>query len=146
MKKSVLRKYANLIVKVGANVQKGQDVIVIADVCQEQLVTYLVEECYKAKANAVEVRWQSDKVSKVIYKKESIKSLSYVPTWKVEREKEINKTLPCLIYIESSDPDALKGVNQAKLAQVSKNIFPIFKPLRDERENKYQCCPWYRHR
>ena len=87
MKKSVLRKYANLIVKVGANVQKGQDVIVIANVDQEQLVTYVIEECYKAKANAVEVRWQSDKVAKVIYKKESIKSLSYVPNWKIEREK-----------------------------------------------------------
>ena len=138
MKKSILRKYANLIVKVGANVQKGQDVIVAADVDQELLVSYIVEECYKAKANAVEVRWQSDKVTKVIYKKESTKALSYVPEWKVEREKEINIKLPCFIYIESSDPDALKGVNQAKIAQVRKNIFPIFKPLRDERDNKYQ--------
>lgn len=138
MKKSVLKKYAELIVKVGANVQKGQDVIVMAGVEQEELVSYIVEYCYKYKANAVEVRWQSDKVAKIMYKKESVKALSYVPTWKIEREKEINRTLPAFIYIESSDPDALKGVDQMKLAQVAKNVSPIFKPFRDERDNKYQ--------
>lgn len=138
MKKSVLKSYANLIVKTGANVQKGQDVIVIADVDQEELVSYIVEYCYKYKANSVEVRWQSDKITKISYKKQSAKSLSYIPTWKIEREKEVNKTLPCFIYIESSDPDALKGVDQSKIAQVRKNIAPIMKPFRDERDNKYQ--------
>ena len=138
MKKSVLKKYAQLIVRTGANVQKGQDVIVMAEVDQELLVSYIVEDCYKQKAKHVEVRWNSDKLTKVIYKHESVKSLSYVPNWKIEREKEINRTLPCLIYIESSDPDALKGVDQAKTAQVGKNILPIFKPFRDERDNKYQ--------
>ena len=138
MKKSVLKKYAQLIVRTGANVQKGQDVIVMAEVDQELLVAYIVEDCYKQKAKHVEVRWNSDKLTKVIYKHESVKSLSYVPNWKIEREKEINRTLPCLIYIESSDPDALKGVDQAKTAQVGKNILPIFKPFRDERDNKYQ--------
>ena len=138
MKKSVLKKYAHLIVKVGANVQKGQDVIVFANVDQELLVSYIVEDCYRQKANSVEVRWTSDKLDKITYKKASVKALSYVPTWKIEREKEINKKLPCYIYIESSDPDALKGVNQSKITQVRKNISPIFKPFRDERDNKYQ--------
>ena len=138
MKKSVLKSYANLIVKTGANVQKGQDVIVVADVDQEELVSYIVEYCYKYKANSVEVRWQSDKITKISYKKQSVKSLSYIPTWKIEREKEVNKNLPCFIYIESSDPDALKGVDQSKIAQVRRNIAPIMKPFRDERDNKYQ--------
>lgn len=138
MKKSILKSYAHLIVKTGANVQKGQSVIVVANVDQEELVSYIVEDCYRQKAKSVEVRWMSDKISKVIYKKESIKSLSYVPEWKIEREKETNKVLPCMIYIESSDPDALKGVDQSKIAQVRKNISPIMKPFRDERDNKYQ--------
>ena len=138
MKKSILKKYAHLIVKTGANVQKGQDVIVFANVDQELLVSYIVEDCYRQKANSVEVRWTSDKLDKITYKKASVKSLSYVPTWKIEREKEINKKLPCYIYIESSDPDALKGVNQSKITQVRKNLAPIFKPFRDERDNKYQ--------
>ena len=138
MKKSTLKKYAHLIVEVGANVQKGQDVIVLANVDQELLATYVVEECYRHKANLVEVRWLSDKMTKVHYKKASIKALSYVPEWKIEKERETNRKLPAVIFIESSDPDALKGVNQSKLAQVSKNVAPIMKPFRDERDNKYQ--------
>ena len=138
MKKSILKKYAHLIVKVGANVQKGQDVIVFANVDQEEFASYVVEDCYRQKANSVTVRWLSDKVTKISYKKASVKSLSYVPQWQIEREKETNRTLPCYIYLESSDPDALKGVDQSKFTQVRKNVAPIMKPLRDERENKYQ--------
>ena len=52
MKKSVLRKYAQLAVKAGINIQKGQDVIIVAGVDQEDLVVCLVEECYKNKANS----------------------------------------------------------------------------------------------
>ena len=138
MKKSVLKKYAHLIVKVGANVQKGQDVIVRANVDQELLVSMIVEDCYKAGANKVSIIWDSDKISKIEYKKASIKALSYIPDWRIEKEKYINKTLPCMIYIESSDPDALKGVNQQKVATIQRNIFPILKPFRIERDNKYQ--------
>ena len=138
MKKSVLKKYAKLIVVVGANIQKGQDVLVYAGVEQEELVSYIVEECYKSKANNVEVKWLSDKIDRITYKKASVKALSYVADWRIEKEKEINRKLPCVIFIESSSPDALKGVDQKKIATVQKNLFPIFKPLRDERMNKYQ--------
>ena len=34
MKKTVLREYARLIVRMGLNVQKGQDVLVMADLDQ----------------------------------------------------------------------------------------------------------------
>ena len=138
MKKSVLKNYAHLIVKVGANVQKGQDVIIYANVDQEELACLIMEDCYRQKAKSVAIRWMSDKAVKISYKKESVKSLSYVPEWKIEREREVNKTLPAIIYIESSDPDAYKGINQSKFAMVQRNVAPIMKPLRDERENKYQ--------
>ena len=50
MKVQVLRKYAELIVKVGANVQKGQDVIVYAELDQPRFVEFVVSEAYKAGA------------------------------------------------------------------------------------------------
>ena len=138
MKKSILKKYAKLIVVTGANVQKGQDVLLYVGVEQEELASYIVEECYRQKANMVEVKWLSDKIDRITYKKASVKALSYVSEWRIEKEKEINRKLPCVIFIESSDPDALKGVDQKKIAMVQKNLFPIFKPYKDERMNKYQ--------
>lgn len=138
MKKSTLKKYAKLIVHVGANVQKGQYVTVYANVDQELLVSYVVQECYKMGAKLVNVDWASDVVEKINYKNASVKALSDIPLWRIEKEKYKNKTLPITIYIDSSDPDALKGVKQEKISKVTKRVYPIMKPFRDERDNKYQ--------
>jgi len=136
--KSILKKYAHLIAKTGANVQKGQYVTVIGALDQELLVNCIVEECYKLGAYQVTVEWQSDKVTKTQYKKASVKALSEFPLWKEEKQKFINKTLPCYIFIESEDPDAMKGVNQKKVSEVHRNNIKNVKKYRDERDNKYQ--------
>ena len=44
MKKSVLREYAKLIVHSGLNVQKGQEVLIYADLDQPEFVKMVVEE------------------------------------------------------------------------------------------------------
>ena len=75
MKKSTLKKYAYLIAKVGANVQKGQYVELTVDVNQEVLADYIVEACYKLGARMVKVRWTSDKVEKTTYKKAKLDAL-----------------------------------------------------------------------
>ena len=138
MKKVDLKRYAYLIAKVGANVQKGQDVVVYANLDQELLANYIVEDCYKLGARLVTVEWISDKLTKTQYKKASVKALSEFPVWKEEKQKYINEKLPAVIYIESSDPDALKGVNQKKVSEVHRNTIVKVKPYRDQRENKYQ--------
>ena len=138
MTKSKLKKYAELIVQVGANVQSGQDVLIYAGVEQKQLVTYVVSECYKRKARRVEVNWECDEISKIKYKKESINTLSEVSEITHAKQRYMCDKLPVMIYIESSDPDALKGVNQGKIAKIRQNQYPVLKPYRDQRENKYQ--------
>ena len=42
-----LKGYAELIVRVGAAVQPGQDVVVCAELDQPSFVELVVEECYK---------------------------------------------------------------------------------------------------
>ena len=48
MKKTVLREYAKLIVRCGMNVQKGQAVIIRAQLDPPEFVQMVGEECYKA--------------------------------------------------------------------------------------------------
>ena len=43
MKQNVLRSYAKLVVKMGANVQKGQEVLISANVNDNYFVKYVVE-------------------------------------------------------------------------------------------------------
>ena len=55
MKKSILRNYAKLIAKMGGNVQKGQDVMILASLDQPDFVRMVVEECYALGARKVSV-------------------------------------------------------------------------------------------
>ena len=57
MKKTILRKYANLIAKCGVNVQDGQEVFITAGLDQPEFVQMVVEECYKLGASRVVVDW-----------------------------------------------------------------------------------------
>ncbi len=140
MKKTVLRNYARLIAQKGGNVQKGQDVVIQAELDQPEFVKMLVEECYACGARRVWVEWSYQPVTKVTQKKCTQTALSKVEDWEAEKLRHYVDTLPVRIYLESEDPDGLAGVNQAKMSKVSQARYKVIKPFRDAMDNKYQWC------
>ncbi|MBP3332547.1 MAG: aminopeptidase, partial [Clostridia bacterium] len=140
MKKSILRKYARLIAVKGGNVQKGQEVVIRASVENPEFVQMVVEECYRCGAKQVEVDWSYQPISKLNMKKCSLKTLSTVEDWQIEKMKHKVETLPVNIYIESDDPDGMKGIDQVKSSKAAQARFKIIKPFRDAMDNKYQWC------
>ena len=138
MKKSDLKKYARLIVRVGANVQKGQPVVISSHVNDAYFTKLVVEEAYKAKASHVTVDWNCTEVTKHTYKYASVETLKEIPNWSIEKMKYRAQTLPAMIHIESSDPDAMASIDQNKMMEVRRAQGPIIKPIRNEMENKYQ--------
>lgn len=140
MKKTVLREYAKLIARVGAGIVKGDEAIIRAELDQPEFIYMLVDECYKAGAKKVDVEWSYQPLAKLHVRHRSIKTLSTFEKWECEKlENRVNK-LPAMIYIESEDPDGLKGINQAKQAKGEQARFKVFKPYRDRMENKYKWC------
>ncbi len=140
MKKTVLREYARLIVRVGVNVQKGQEVLIHADLDQPEFVQMVVEEAYKAKAKLVTVLWNYQPLQKVHSRYQSVKTLGEVPQWQQARQQHYCDALPCRIHLISEDPDGLKGVRMDKIAKARKLSYPILKPYIDDREGKQQWC------
>ena len=140
MKKTVLKKYADLIVRKGINVQKGQDVLVYAGLDQPEFVQMVVEACYKAKARSVTVEWSYQPLQKLHIRHQSLKTMSTVPEYIKAKQQFYCDTLPCRLFIDSEDPDGLKGVNMAKYAKAQQAIYPILKPYIDERDGKQQWC------
>lgn len=140
MKKSVLRQYARLIAQKGGNVQKGQDVIISASLDQPDFVTMVAEECYRCGARKVTVDWTHQPLTKLNYQKRSVKTLSKMEDWEIEKLKHHVETLPVRIYLESDDPDGLRGINQEKVSKASKERYKILKPFREAMDNKYQWC------
>lgn len=116
MNNTQLIKYAELLIKVGVNLQKGEMLVVSAPVGAVDLVRKVVKTAYKCGASSVDVLWNDSEISKVGFKYRSKKSLAEVPDWVVaQREHYIDKKI-CYLAISSSDPEAFKGVNPEKMA------------------------------
>lgn len=140
MKKTVMQKYAKLIARKGVNVKKGQEVIVSASLDQPDFVKMVVEECYRAGASKVTVEWSFQPITKLHYRYRSLKTLSTFEKWEIEKLEHKCETLPATIFIESDDPDGLKGIDQTKVSKASQAKYPIIKPYHDKMDNKYQWC------
>lgn len=140
MDKARLDKYANLIAACGLNVQGGQEVIVQCGLDQPEFVTKVVEECYKLGASRVTVKWSYMPVTKLNYIYRSLETLSEVTAVEEAEWKSRADKLPCLLWLESDDPDGLSGTDNEKISKSNMARYPIIKPYRDAMENKYQWC------
>ena len=135
-----LEDYAKLIVKSGLNVQEGQEVLIQCGLDQPDFVTLVTEECYKAGAKRVTVKWSHQPVSKLHYLYRSPETLAeFTEIEKAEWQDRVNK-LTCLLWLDSDDPDGLAGTDSAKIAAANMARFPSIKPFRDAMENRYQWC------
>lgn len=140
MKKTVMKKYARLIAVKGASIKRGQEVMVNASIDQPEFVRMLVEECYRAGARKVIVEWSYQPLTKTHYRYRSLRTLSQLEKWEVERLEHRATELPVMIYLDSDDPDGLAGINQEKVSRSQQALYKIIKPYRDRMENKYQWC------
>jgi aminopeptidase len=140
MKKTILRKYAQLIARCGVNVQPGQEVFIQADLDQPEFVKMVVEECYRCKAKKVVVDWDYQPLQKIHYRYRTLTTLGKMDNYEEARWQHYVDTIPCRIYLISEDPDGLKGINQEKMAKAQQKRYPIIKKYRDQIENKYQWC------
>ena len=140
MKKTILKKYAELIVRCGVNVQKGQEVLIFADLDQPEFVKLVVEEAYKAKAKKVVVEWNYQPLAKIHVRYQSVTTMGTVTDYQKARQQHFCDTMPARIHLISEDPDGLKGMNMAKVAKARRMSYPILKPYIDQRDGEQQWC------
>lgn len=140
MNKEKLRAYAALIARMGLNIQPEQEVVIRSEPEQLDFLETLIEECYLAGASKVTVDWRFSPAQRMDIKYQTPETLGRVEKWEEERLKTRAEILPANIYLDSDDPDALMGVDQAKWADAQQLRFKVTKPYRDAMENKYQWC------
>ncbi len=140
MKKSLLKKYAELVVREGIALKKGQSVLIRTNVDQEEFTALVVEECYRCGAKYVHVSWSSEKVNRVTFKKGTIKNLSQVTPMEEALEKWFTDELPCMLWIDSDNPDAFSGLDAKKIAAIRRAKIEKLYHYREQRESKYQWC------
>jgi aminopeptidase len=140
MKKSILKKYAELLVKSGIALKKGQSVVIQANTDIADFAALVVEECYRDGAKRVVVNWTNEAANKIALKKGKAKSLSEVLPFEEAMAAWQTDEPPCLLWLDSDDPDGMNGVDAKKAAFIRQQKMKVLYPYRQKRENKYQWC------
>jgi aminopeptidase len=115
-----LEKYAELAVKVGVNIQKGQTLVVNTAIDAADFVRLIVKKAYEAGAHNVVVNWSDDVVSRTKYDLAPDEAFTEYPKWRAKEIEELAENGAAFMSIVSSSPDLLKGVNPDRIANFQK--------------------------
>lgn len=115
-----LEKYAELAVKIGVNVQPGQNLIINTTIDSAELVRLIVKQAYEAGARFVKVNWSDDVVTRLRYDMAAEESFLDEPKWYAGEMLEYVENGAAVLHVISSDPDLLKGVSTQRLTNHQK--------------------------
>ncbi|MDO4520665.1 MAG: aminopeptidase [Erysipelotrichaceae bacterium] len=126
---NMYRKLAVLAVRRGANVQKGQPLVIRADVRDYPFVEMIAEEAYNAGAAYVDVRWRNQAITRLDYLNQSEETLADIGQWAVDREQEAHDKGACYLSVISDKPGSLKEIPASKISAYQKAFHEKMGPL-----------------
>lgn len=111
-----LEKYADLVVKVGVNVQPGHTIILTISVEQAPLARFITKKCYAAGAAEVIVQWTDDLIQREFLTNADMDRLQDVPSYKVAQADDWIQKGASRISVVSADPGSLALVAAERVA------------------------------
>ncbi|WP_456274523.1 aminopeptidase [Bacillus sp. AK031] len=126
-KETKLERYADLLIRVGINLQEGQTLLINAPVTEADFVAQLTEKAYDTGAKDVIVDYSDDKVRKLKMEKAPVEGLKDFPHWKAKGFVEMAKNNVAVLNLISPDPSLLKGIDAKRVAMANKASGEAFK-------------------
>lgn len=108
--------YANLLVRKGAALREGQELVLQTPVERADFARRVVAAAYRAGAGHVTVIWTDDAVTRLTYENCPLETFEHTPSWKVEQLTSLAEQGAAFLFLEGRDPAALRGVDPAKPA------------------------------
>ncbi|WP_414045844.1 aminopeptidase [Macrococcus equi] len=127
LKEDKLKKYAELLVKVGMNVQPDQRVYIRATVDAKDFVHLVVEEAYKAGSKDVKVHYADDRLSQLAFQYRDEEAFETVPQYIVDERMDYANDYAAQLALISSSPENLKDADPAKVSTSMKAYGAAFK-------------------
>ncbi|MBR3136257.1 MAG: aminopeptidase [Clostridia bacterium] len=110
-----LKEYADLLVRVGVNVQKGQDLVITSQVDQAPFARLCVQAAYEAGARSVDMAWSDDAIARMTYLNADESVFDVIPEYRIRFNTDYAEGGACFLHLVSSDPENLKGVDPSRL-------------------------------
>lgn len=123
--------YAELIVRKGAAIQPGQQLLVTAPIERADFVRRVVRAAYAAGSGPVTVVWNDDELSRITYENNPLEYFEHTPVWKREQLNGLAEDGAAFLFLDGSDPAALKGIDPMKPAAAARSRNKECKSFRD---------------
>ena len=111
-----LELYAELSVKVGVNLQKGQLLVVRCPIVCSYFGRLVAKYGFKAGAKDVHIIWGDDDFSRIRYDNADISRYETVPEWEAKMLNDFANDGAAFLSISSTDPSIFAGINPKKPA------------------------------
>jgi aminopeptidase len=140
---ALLARYAQLIVGVGANVQPGQQVLVIAAPQSARLVRAIANESYRRGALFVDPWYFDPYVKRIRARLAPVDTLELIPAWYPKRLTNLSAAHGSRISIAPNTPPGLmNGVDPARAGRDQLPSMPEHHDVINERTTNWCVVPW----
>ncbi|MDR9855110.1 aminopeptidase [Paenibacillus sp. VCA1] len=116
----MLEKYAELVVKVGVNIQPGQVLLVQAPLETADFTRHVVAKAYDAGAKYVQVDWDDEKITRIRYEKAPDDSFGFYPKWTADMMEQLAEGGGAVLHIKVPDPELFRGIDSSKVSTAVK--------------------------
>ncbi|WP_058308755.1 aminopeptidase [Gracilibacillus massiliensis] len=128
---NLLKKYAQLALRTGVNLQKDQGLLVQAPIEAIEFVRIVVKEAYQIGAKNVHVEWKDDDLTYLKMKHAPMEVLETFPKWRKDAMIGMVKDGYAVLNIYGENPDLLKDIDGTRMAAVTMASSKALKEYRD---------------
>ncbi len=125
----MLQRYAEVIVKVGLNLQPGQRLLIVAFIGTEPLVRQITTCAYQADARFVDVIWRDQQLDLLRLQHAPRDSFREFPDWPATATLEYLDRGDAILQIFAEAPDLLSGQDPQLVATSSQAMMEKFGPV-----------------
>lgn len=110
-----MKKYANLVVKVGVNIQQDQLLVINSPIECADFARLIAEEAFEAGAHDVVVSWSDEELAHIRYAKGKKEIFTEFPDWRVRFYEDYAAQGAAFVSIAARNPEIFKDIEQEKL-------------------------------
>lgn len=125
-----LEKYAELVVKVGVNIQPNQVLTINTTIDSAPLVRLITKKAYEVGASFVNINWSDDVVNRTRYELAPEETFNEHPKHRAAELIELAQDGGAFLSIVSSSPSLFKGIDSSRIANQQKASSIALQPYR----------------
>ena len=129
MDKHLIKKYAEVIVGIGVNVQEGDNVLVNTDTEMPELSRAVVRECWRRGARDVVTIIKDDEMTLARYEEGRDEVFDVLPDFEVAYHESMLKERYHRISLRAPSLDLLRHIDQEKIRRSQKVANVAFEPI-----------------